>query len=207
MENSKAYKFLVDQIDATGSKKLDGYYPNIMDEIYENEREDAEDLIWNTFHKNKDTDLAQFMPKLQKYDGIAALKNALKESKIPSDNSVNIACVLYESLNEEKYLDIIELCIDKDPNNISYVAKLSGCRPCKKTYEILSNIYVKSDNRTIRSTAVTGILYNKGFITDPYNTQEMMKILELKRLFLKKDMENRREMIRKLDNGELEIYK
>lgn len=27
MENSKAYKYLIEQISATGSKKLDGYYP------------------------------------------------------------------------------------------------------------------------------------------------------------------------------------
>ena len=27
MENSKAYKLLIDQINATGLKKMDGYYP------------------------------------------------------------------------------------------------------------------------------------------------------------------------------------
>lgn len=34
MENSKAYKYLIEQINATGLKKLDGYYPKIMEEIY-----------------------------------------------------------------------------------------------------------------------------------------------------------------------------
>lgn len=207
MENSKAYKLLIEQINATGLKKIDGYYPRIMEEIYEEERDDVEHLIWNTFNKSKDIELAQFLPKLQLYDGIKALTNALSESKIPSSNSVNIACVLYEFSNNERYLDVIKQNIDKDPDNISYVARLSGCKPCKKLYEILSTIYINSNNRTIRSTAVTGILYNKGFITNPYSTNEIMEKIELKRIFLKNDSAARADVIRKLDYGELDDFK
>lgn len=196
MDNTKAYKSLVEQINATGSKKMDGYNPKIMEEIYEEEREDAENLIWNAFHKNKDMELAQFMPELQLHDGIKALKEALKESKIPSGNSVNIACVLYENLKNERFLDTIKQNIDEDPNNVSYVAILAGCKPCEKLYKLLCKIYIDSNNRTIRSTAVIGILYNKGFITNPYNTNETMEKLELRRMFLKTDKEERKNVIK-----------
>ena len=116
---------------------LDGYYPRTLEEIYDNERAGVENLIWDKFNNNKDVELAQFLPKLQLYDGIAALKDALKESKIPSSNSVTIAHVLYEYLNDERYLDIIKENIDKDPNNISYVSVLAYCKPCQKAYRIL----------------------------------------------------------------------
>lgn len=206
-EKSKAYRLLAEQINATALKKMDGYDPGIMEEIYEEERAAAENLIWNAFNKDKDIELAQFLPKLQLYDGIKALTGALTESKIPSGNSVNIACVLYEFLNHEGYLDVIKQNIDKDPDNIAYVARLCGCKPCKKLYEILSGIYINSNNRTIRSTAVTGILYNKGFITNPYSTNEMMEKIELKRIFLKKDSAARADVIRKLDYGEFDNFK
>lgn len=60
MENSRAYKFLIEQINATGSKKSDAYYPKILEEIYDWERDEVEDFIYNTFVNNNDTDLAIF---------------------------------------------------------------------------------------------------------------------------------------------------
>lgn len=65
MENSDAYKRLVKQINAVGREKLDGYYSNTLEEIYDWEREDVETIIWNTFNEKKDTDLAVFLPKLK----------------------------------------------------------------------------------------------------------------------------------------------
>ena len=74
MENSIAYKQLLKQINAVGSEKLNGYYPNTLEEIYDWEREEVEDIIWDAFFNKKEIELAQFLPKLEKYDGIKALK-------------------------------------------------------------------------------------------------------------------------------------
>ncbi len=109
MERSRAYKYLIEQVNATGSKKMDGYYPKIMEEIYDWEWDEVEDIIWNTFHKNKDTDLAMFLLKLKKYDGIKALKEMLAKCNIPSANSLNIAEVLIEYTGDEEYLESIYL--------------------------------------------------------------------------------------------------
>lgn len=87
MENSRAYKYLIEQVDAVGFKKMDGYYPKIMEEIYDWERNEVEDIIWETFHKNNDYDLAMFFPKLKNYNGIEELKNTLEKCRIPSGNS------------------------------------------------------------------------------------------------------------------------
>lgn len=55
-----------------------------MEEIFDWERDEVEDIIWNTFYKNSDTELDLFLPKLQKYDGIKALKEELLKCNIPS---------------------------------------------------------------------------------------------------------------------------
>ena len=162
LENSKAYKYLFEQLNATGSKKCDGYYPKIMEEIYDWERDEVEKVIWEAFPR--DNDLAKFLPKLKKYDGVKALKEALVKCSIPSDNSVTNAHVLYEHTGDDKYIDVIKRNIDADKERLSFVSILADGKPCKKAYDFLVEIYLKSKNTTIRNITVAGILYNKGAI-------------------------------------------
>ena len=49
MQNSKAYDYLIKQLNANGSEKMDGYYSGVMEEIYDWEREEVEDIIWDAF--------------------------------------------------------------------------------------------------------------------------------------------------------------
>lgn len=49
MQNSKAYDYLIKQLNANGSEKADGYYPRVMEEIYDWEREEVENIIWDAF--------------------------------------------------------------------------------------------------------------------------------------------------------------
>lgn len=203
MENSKAYKYLFEQINTSGSEKLDGYNLKIMEEIYEWEREEVEEVIWRRFYENNDIDLAKFLPVLKKYDGIQALKKALRECVIPSESSVVISQVLYEYTEDEQYLDIIMQNIKKEENKVSNVAVLSYCKPCVKVYDLLIDIYLNNKNKTIRSTAVTGILYNKGIIADPLSLKEVMRNVELKRKFISDDVNERRKIIAMFENGSL----
>lgn len=203
MQNSKAFKCLIEQIDASDSKKLDGYDTNVMEEIYEWERDEVEEIIWKNFHQNKDVDLAGFLPKIKKYDGIGALKEALGECSIPSDNSVILSQVLYEYTGNDQYLDVIKENIDKDENKISNVARLSYCKPCEKTYNLLVDIYLKSNDKTVRSTAVTGILYNKGVIINPHNLQEIISTVDLRKKFAADDANERKRIITMFERGQL----
>ena len=108
MQNSRAYGYLIEQLNASGSEKLDGYYPRIMEEIYDWERDEVEDIICDAFINKKEIDLAQFMPKLQKYNGIKALKESPYLFQIPSGASVHIGKALYEATNDDNYLDLIK---------------------------------------------------------------------------------------------------
>ncbi|MDR2087762.1 MAG: hypothetical protein LBP73_00210, partial [Clostridiales Family XIII bacterium] len=69
MEHSKAYGRLIDQISVIGTKESGSYPLCTIDELYDRERDEMEDLIWNTFHKTNDLNLAKFLPKLKNYDG------------------------------------------------------------------------------------------------------------------------------------------
>ena len=205
MENSIAYKQLLKQINAVGSEKLNGYYPNTLEEIYDWEREEVEDIIWDAFFNKKEIELAQFLPKLEKYDGIKALKESPYLLQVPSEASVEIGKILYEVTGDEEYLDLIKRNIDESPETISYVSILSYCKPCQRLYNILADIYINNNNRVNRSTAVMGILYNKGIIKDRYSIKESNDVINLRKKFKSEDSAERQEILKKFENGELTL--
>ena len=205
MENSIAYKQLLKQINAVGSEKLNGYYPNTLEEIYDWEREEVEDIIWDAFFNKKEIELAQFLPKLEKYDGIKALKESPYLLQVPSEASVEIGKILYEVTGDEEYLDLIKRNIDESPETISYVSILSYCKPCQRVYNILADIYINNNNSVNRSTAVMGILYNKGIIKDRYSIKESNDVINLRKKFKSEDSAERQIILKKFENGELAL--
>src|SRR5574344_1648117 len=108
MQNSNAYNFLIKQVNATGIDKKDGYYPRIMEEIYDWERDEVENIIWNEFNNRNEIGLAQCLPKLKKYDCIKALKERLFLYQIPSEGSVEVGKILYEATDNKEYLKVIK---------------------------------------------------------------------------------------------------
>lgn len=205
MQNSKAYDYLIKQMNTNGSEKMDGYYPRVMEEIYDWEREEVEDIIWDAFGNKKEIELAQFLPKLEKYDGIKALKESPYLLQIPSEACVEIGKVLYEATGDEDYLDLIKRNIDASPETISYVSDLSYCKPCQRLYNILVDIYINNNNRVNRNTAVMGILYNKRIIKDRGSIQESKDTMSLRKKFKSEDRAERQDILKKFENGELTL--
>lgn len=205
MQNSNAYGHLIKQLNASGAERKDGYYPHIMEEIYEWEREEVEDIIWNAFTNCNEIGLALFLPKLVKYDGIKALKESPYLFQIPSEASTEIGRILYEATDDEEYLDLIKRNIDAAPNAISYVAILSHCKPCQKLYDILTEIYINNTNKVNRNTAVMGLLFNKGIITDRLSIKESNDTIELRKKFKSEDIEERKRILERFEKGELTI--
>ena len=203
MENSKAYKYLIQQVNAVGYERKDGYYPKIMEELYDWERDEAEDIIWRTFNEKKDIDLSDFMPKLKNYDGISALKKMFEKG---NNSSIDMAKALYESTGEYKYLDAIRENVKnvKSFTKLSAVATVSRLKPNEDVYNLLKEIYINDDDKTIRGTAVDGLLYNKGYIKDPLDMKEFMATLNISRLFMLDDIQQRKEIIMLLESGKLE---
>lgn len=205
MQNSSAYDDLIKQLNANGSEKLDGYYPQVMEEIYDWEREEVEDIIWDAFSNKNEVRLAQFLPKLEKYDGIKALKESPHLFQIPSEASVEIGKILYEITGDENYLDLIKRNIDASPNTISYVSILACCKPCPRLYSILTDIYINNDNKVNRNTAVMGLLYNKGIIKDRRCIKESNDVINLRKKFKSEDSEERRRIFERFEKGELTL--
>lgn len=203
MQNSRAYEELIKQLHACGFEKKDGYYPRIMEEIYDWEREEVEDIIWDAFLNKREFDLAQFLPKLKKYNGIKALKESPYLYKIPSDVSVEIGKILYGATGDEEYLDVIKRNIEASPDTISFVAVLSYCKPDKKVYRMLADIYINSNNAVNRSTAVTGLLYNRGIIKDRASIEESNNTIALRKKFMSDNREERKKILERFERGEL----
>lgn len=207
MENSIVYKQLVKQINAVGSEKLNGYYPNTLEEIYDWERNEVENIIWTTFCEKKDYNLSMFLPKLKNYDGLQKLKDTLQKCKIPSGNSVIIAKVLYEFTNNDSYVEIIKRNIQEDSDNGIYVAMMSYAKPSKSLYNLFVEIYINCEDEIIRGSAVRGILYNKGFITNPYDFKKIIGMVNIRKIFNKSDRSERKKIISNLEQGMYEEYK
>lgn len=206
MVRSCAYESFLEQMRATGRQKLDGYNPRLLQLIDTGERDEVEKLIYTTFMQKLDTDLAIFLPKLKNYDGLSALKQKLPECNIPSYNSINIAFTLWQATNDIQFLEII---MDNFNNanqsvmQLEIVGRLSNCQPDKNIYDLLVSIYINNENSTKRNTAVDGIIYNKGYIKDPLDMQEMMSKLGISRQFMLENKEDRIQMIKRLESNEL----
>ena len=68
---------------------------------------------------------------------------------------------------------------------------------------MLVYIYINSENEVIRSTAVTGILYNKGIIKNVNDLQEMTQNIKFRRKFLSNDPQTRKRIIKMFEKGML----
>lgn len=203
MENSKAYLNFKKQINKVGVSRKDGYNPRLIEEIYEWERNEVEEIIWKCFCEKNDIDMSIFMPKLRNFSGIKKLEEKLSVSNIPSEQSAIISMVLFELDEDDRYLEIMKKNIKLEPDNIANVSRLSYCKPCKKIYDTLVDIYINSDNDVMRDTAVTGILYNKGIITNPHDFMEVIKNMELIRKFDSDNVLKRTDIIEKFENNQL----
>ena len=210
MQNSQAYIDFVKRIKAIGREKMDGYTPQTLENIYEWEREGVEDIIWYKFVKENDSDLAIFMPKLTKYNGVEILKSKLDKFVVPSRASFNIAETLYIATNENKYLRVIIENYNTTSNKatkIEYVSRLSRLAKKQEVYDKLIDIYINDNESVNQSTAIQGILWADGYLKNIDDIDEIIKNIQLLRLFKKDCKEDRNIVITDYINGKLECYR
>ena len=202
--HSEAYRAFFAYKNASGMEKAFGSYDSeLFDKILPEERDEIEDVIWRTVTEGHEPDMAVFMPGLKKYDGITALDKLLSEKK-----HENYAFVLYEATGDEKYLDMIDEIINesglKDPSSVpplkrhsisGIVAKLEWIKPCLRTFEILAEVYIETEDRVLRSSVADGFLMHLGILRDPMNHQMVMRLAQSRTY----DIDDREERIKKVD--------
>lgn len=207
MQNSRAYIDFMKQIKAVGREKMEGYTPSTLERIYDWEREEIEDTIWNYFVNKNDSDLAIFMPKLKKYNGMKALEDKSNVFDVPSDASVNVAEVLYIVTGEKKYLDLLIENYNKSKNKTPVVACVMRLAKNNDVYSWLMDIYVNDIDDKNQLCALRGILWRDGFIKNINDMQEFSKKIQFLRLFKCDNREKRREILNEYKNGAFESYK
>lgn len=210
MQNSQAYIEFIKQINAVGREKMDGYSPHTLENIYDWEREEVEDTIWYKFVKENDSELAIFMPKLTKYNGIEALKSMLDKFVVSSGASFNIAETLYIATNENKYLRLLIENYDIASNKttrIAYVSRLSRLAKQQEVYDKLIDIYINDNESVNQSTAIQGILWADGYLRNIDDMDEIIKNIQLLRMFKKDCKEERNVVIADYIDGKFECYR
>ena len=90
-------------------------------------------------------------------------------------------------------------------NPVGYVDPSGHSKPCQRLYDILVDIYINNSNKVNRSTAVMGILYNKGIIKDRSSIKESNDVISLRKKFKSEDSIERQKILEKFENGELTL--
>lgn len=198
MNHSDAYNDFKQQLKATGRQKMEGYYPGLLDRIYEEERKEVEKDIWRYFVRKDDTGLAVFMPYLKEYDGIGALKAKLSEFKVPSSGSADIAFVLFNMTEDKQYLDIIMDNYRGLPFNTPIAADLARLAKRPHVYSLLEDIYINDKDEVNRLQALEGILWKCGKLNSPDDFAEVTQNIDMIRSYCPDSAEEREEIIKSL---------
>lgn len=206
-EHSDAYTDFFCQLNASGMERAyGGFAPDTLDEVYDWELEEVEDAVWTRFKFSGDGDLADLVSKLQRYDGVEALKEKLREGITVSEYSsrmVFIAAAVYEATSIEDYLDYIFEYYDKKKDR-SALATLLYLKPCDKLYDFFVSVYLNSDDSTARSTAIDGMLHCKGYIKDTKDPKECSELVGMSRAFMSDDRELRKKKLSRFEKGEFD---
>lgn len=152
-------------------------------------------------------DIVVLFPKLKTYDGMQALKDVVGTCIIPSRASMLIAFLIYDETQENTYLEIMRKNIKESNYHYSYIALLSYAMPDEKVYNVLTEAYENCSDPIACGSAINGILYNKGYINDINNIEEILSMKELRKILKDIPKEQRKNMLKRFENGEFEEYK
>lgn len=201
MENSKAYSYIVKILNSIGQDRDFLYDYNIIEELYDFEREYIEERIWNSYGgKNGNYLLAGFLPLLKNYDGIKKLETNLELYDIPSSASVETAKVLLNYTSDKKYADIIIKNIESQKNNkFSLIASLFRIMRNSASFNMFKQIYflVKDDIDVM--VAAEGLLYVAGIINSPDDILHDEEKIKLLKQYCVKSYEEKSELVKKLN--------
>ena len=199
--HTEQYEWIVEQLSATGSERAHGgYSADWWHRLTEAEKDELETTIWRKYPD--DPRLAVFLPKLPHHDGRARLDSDLRKATSIS-TKVEFADVLFRETGEKRYLDVLRQCCSEECGT----GILSGYRlvavalqdyPADPEVEaVLRDIYLRSTDGATQTTALIGILHQRGIVHDTHDFAELNILLpKLRHL----DMENPDGRLDRLDH-------
>ena len=201
MKNSEAYNYLVNQLNSLGPNKSDFVDTKVFEDLLPVEREYIEERIVNSFvGTHGDYRWADFMPLLEKYDGVEILKQTIDKKKIPSTDSLYIALSLLKTTGEEKYIDIIKQNIEKAAEKKSdYICILSQSKN-HILLQYLVEIYIYDEDEDNRNFALDGILFNYGVLNNIFDLKEYLQKKKMIDSYKSNDIEERKANIDSIKN-------
>jgi len=191
MPRSRAFEAFIQHSKTTGKLKSDGYDPNLLDEIYPEERSEVEDTIVHLFLQG-DSFVAIFLPQLQKYDGMELLKKKLNDSNMPSGVSIRYASILFQHTGDEQYFDILKKCVACKKYRTEALVALMHCVPSVQICRIFQDVCINDEDLSERNMAAIGLLYCKGITKNAFDL---------------KDIQDNFELIKELTNDDINIRK
>ncbi len=199
MENSKAYLYLIEQLDVNLKNGDDEIDIRAFEDLLPNEVGYIESRIVNSFKgKNGNYKWAKFMPLLHSYNGVDILKETLQVKPIPSEDSLYIAIVLLKVTGDVSYLKIIEDNIYKANQEKEDYIYIIAHNKNDSLLHILEKVYINDEDEKLRSIAIEGILYNVGQINDIDDLAEFIEKRDYINSFILNDASAREKCINEL---------
>ncbi len=220
MGHSQLYIRFFKYLNSLGRERRAVYYFQYLDEVYDWERQDIEDAIYQKFVKENDLGFAELMPKLTKYNGVETLE-LKQQALISSDKpNFNIAKTLYNVTRDNKHINHMFDIYNRSKDNISrmgYVVGLQNLANVPDVYNKLVNIYINDEDEVNRTTAICGVLWADGYLVEPgiryirdgYDEDvltEINKEKELIKEFKNDKIEERKRIINSYLNGEFTLF-
>lgn len=203
MEHSTSYTSFVNLINNTNSfARVNGIPGNLLVEIYDWERDDVENIIWNRFIKMNDMDMTYYLPRLKREVSIEEIEKKLTNYSIPSRQNVQIAYTLYRITANPKYLQLVKSNIVKKNERTSYVAiVLQDCDPKDSNiYSFLRELFIEEIQTGELVMVIDGLFFCKGIMKKMFSIEESNKCKELFSKYFSQDVGERKKLIIQFEN-------
>lgn len=100
-QHSAEFKRLKSDLENGYAYAYTGFEKDRFDRIYDWERSEFEDVVWNAYLKGS-IKLAPMLPYLKKYDGVGKLKEDMASPETPDTWKEEISIVLEQALNDSQ---------------------------------------------------------------------------------------------------------
>lgn len=201
-KHSDMYQDFLVRCNAEGGARRTDYNLALFHEIYNWERNEIEEKIWEGINKKKDMDLLPFLLELKNFDGRKKLYNLLDNSSAPNILNFNISLILFQN-GDKKQLNNLLSNLKEVKGRTEKIQRIVSLRKMpynKKMLAVFIDIYINDEDFIVRSAVLTNILTCAGLINSN-NEKNSNEIVNLKRKYESEDKRERERLIKEIIVG------